>query len=238
VLRLLHDALGSDYDTHNAALRDVAHGISRLRDADALRETFDALHARYAHVIAPEVARRIDAELDAEARRRAESSLRLRRAATHTLASGRDEVIEAVTRAAGRHAVRDGLERSYRRARMAVPVNGVDAGPAELHLWRRRVKDVWYQVRLFDHIASDARALARTLKKLEKTLGDDHNLTCLRDAIAAGPERYGDAADVAVVLGCIAERQRALRERAFRIGPPMFVRRPKRMRKRAHRWLR
>jgi hypothetical protein len=80
--------------------------------------------------------------------------------------------------------------------------------------------------------------LARTLKKLEKTLGDDHNLTCLRDAIAAGPERYGDAADVAVVLGCIAERQRALRERAFRIGPPMFVRRPKRMRKRAHRWLR
>jgi len=237
VLRLLHDALGPDYDTHNSALREAAHRLSTLRDAEVLRETFTALHGRYASVMSRTAIRRIDAELERHARREQRQAAQLRSEAVRILEMQRDEVIEAVDSAGSRGAVRDGLERSYRRARRAVPGAGLDAGPADFHLWRRRVKDVWYQVSLFERSRRDARDMAAALKGLEQALGDDHNLAVLRDTMTAAPKRYGDAESVAVVLGCITRRQRALRLRALDMGARLFAQPPKRLRRRARGWI-
>jgi hypothetical protein len=99
------------------------------------------------------------------------------------------------------------------------------------------VKDVWYQVRLFERTRRDALDMAAALKGLEQALGDDHNLAVLRDTMTSAPKRYGDAESVAVVLGCITRRQRALRLRALDMGARLFAPPAKRLRTRARRWL-
>jgi len=79
--------------------------------------------------------------------------------------------------------------------------------------------------------------MAAALKELEQALGDDHNLAVLRDTMTSAPKRYGDAESVAVVLGCITRRQRALRLRALDTGARLFAQPAKRLRTRARRWI-
>jgi hypothetical protein len=121
-------------------------------------------------------------------------------------------------------AVRRGVARGWRRANRAMTGLDVSSDAAQFHLWRRRVKDHWYQLRLLGARHPPARSRAATLKKLERWLGDDHNLSMLRAAILAAPDRFGDARTTDIVLGCIVKYQAWLRERSLTLGHRVFAR--------------
>jgi CHAD domain-containing protein len=58
VVRVLHDDLGSR-DRDNERLRQIAHRLSSLRDADATGETLQQLRGRYPRVITAKMVRDI-----------------------------------------------------------------------------------------------------------------------------------------------------------------------------------
>jgi hypothetical protein len=110
------------------------------------------------------------------------------------------------------------------------------SGAVEFHEWRRRVKEHWYQVRLFEARHPAARARARSLKTLESTLGEDHNLALFGQILLRHSDRLGGARTTSLVIGCIQKRQRALRRRALASGHRLFASKPKTFEATVQRW--
>jgi CHAD domain-containing protein len=226
VLRVLHDDLGPHYRAENERLRQVAHRLSSLRDAAAAGETLQMLRGRYPRAVTSRISRDIARGLEGGTRQTTAKGRRLIKMATSEL--GRlSKSLPDLIRSAGRlKAVRRGVTRGWRRASQTM--KGVDASSdaAQFHLWRRRVKDHWYQMRLLAARHPGARSRARSLKKLEHWLGDDHNLAMLRAAILAAPHRFGDARTTDIVLGCIVKYQTWLRQRCLKLGRRVFAKKP------------
>jgi CHAD domain-containing protein len=228
ILHLLRKPLGRDYDSLNAPIRLAAHRIAAIRDADALLGTITTLSARYHDVISPAVRRKATATLKAR-RSQAYEHLAGRSLvkARHMLAKARRRTRSRVHDAATTRRVRLGVTRGYRRARRAM-ANAIAArnDDALFHVWRRRLKDHLYQMRLLERLDRHASARVRPLDQLQDWLGDDHNLVVLRAAVLAHPQRFGDARGVAAILGCIDERLSTLRRRSVRRGRRLFARKP------------
>ena len=132
-----------------------------------------------------------------------------------------------VRRAADSAAIDAGLASGYSRARQAL--RSVKRAPEDLsfHAWRRRVKDHWYHLRLVEAVHPATRARIRLLKRLEKWLGDDHNLVMLRATLLEAPSRFGDERAMAIVLGCLEKYEATLRKQALEMGERLFAPKPR-----------
>jgi hypothetical protein len=110
------------------------------------------------------------------------------------------------------------VRRCYKKARRAMRRARDGKQSDTFHTWRKRVKTLWYSLRL---LAGRIPLLSRQLTELEHLetwLGDEHNLGVLRAQLArsrgvAGATRVGDLAE---------RRQHALRRRALISGARQF----------------
>jgi CHAD domain-containing protein len=229
VVRLVRADLGDDYRIQNQELKTIAHQLSSLRDVDVTAQTMESVRDRYPQLVVPRIFNAVRQGLRSGKRgtiarlhpddlllRLSRRLRRLARAAP-----------EPMSHIRGFTLIRAGMRRAYRRARSAMAE--AHAAPEDLlfHAWRRRVKDHWYHVRLFEGLNVHARARARELKRLETWLGRDHDLVVLRTTILAAPARFGDARTTTIVLGCLARYQTALRRRALKLGGRMFAGHPR-----------
>jgi CHAD domain-containing protein len=222
ILRLLRPALGRHYAQENDRLRAAARQLSSLRDADAVLKTFAALGGRHATLMAPTLQAQVQRGLQHHRRAAWRRARAATRRALQRLRRAEGTLPARIERSGGASAAKAGLVRGYRRARAAMKDLAAASEASEFHRWRRRVKDHWYQLRLF---AARQRTLAsrvRSLRRLETELGDDHDLAVLRDIMLAQPQRFGSARNSALVLGCIEKRQRTLRALALARGRRLF----------------
>lgn len=226
ILHLLKEDLGSSFRRENDRLRAAAHSLSALRDADVNGETLHQLQRRHPSVLTAATVRAFARGLQARKRRTRAGAGALLGSARKALEQSRESAPGRVARAANRGAVRRGMMRGYRQARRAFEQIVPDSGASSFHLWRRRVKDHGYHVQLCEGLSSGARVRARLLKQLETLLGDEHNLTLLRNTILAPADSYGDARATALVLGCITRNQASLRSRALELGARLFSEAP------------
>jgi hypothetical protein len=239
VLRMFQKDLGKDYDRQNGRLRTVAHQLSSLRDADASVETMESVRARYPRLVNASILAGVQRGL--QSRRRATAARvdpeHLVPRVERTLKQSAKEMPKRIQQVGGRAAMSAGIIRGYRRARKALA--RVHATPDDrlFHVWRRRLKDHWYHVRLLEGLNGRAAIRVRTLNRLETWLGDDHNLVLLRRTILKNPARFGDEKATALVLGCVAKFQASLRRRALRLGDRAFAQKPRLFRKSVERWL-
>lgn len=221
VIHLLRVPLCKDYETLNGRLRGAAHRLAALRDADVAGKTFRVLRRRYPRelrVAVDDVTRGLRRH---RREARAQSAGVPARVAVAVRRS-QPSTLEAIGRVARVTTVRAGLIRGYRRARKTMAPLGSTSDAVAFHLWRRRVKDHWYHLRLFEGLHPKPLARARQLHRLETWLGDDHDLTLLAGIILAKPRRFGNARITTLVLGCIVKRQAWLRRRALRLGHRLF----------------
>jgi CHAD domain-containing protein len=226
VLRVLHDSLGSHYRTENERLRRVSHRLASWRDADAIGETLQKLRGRYPRVITSRITREMARGIEGHNHQAGARGRRQIDLAAGELGRTSKSLPDRIRTAARFKAVRRGVTRGWRRAGQAMESLDVSSDAAQFHLWRRRVKDHWYQMRLMAARVPAARTRARTLKKLERWLGDDHNLAMLRAAILAAPSRFGGARTTDIVLGCIVKYQAWLRARCLKLGRRVFAKKP------------
>ncbi|HJS91009.1 MAG TPA: CHAD domain-containing protein [Steroidobacteraceae bacterium] len=187
-LRLLRDAIGDKaYRRENQALRDAARPLSLIRDRKVLLDTLNRLVKRFQG----------DAELPpTEHLRRV---LRRERAATRRVAlQGRKPftssraMLQAVRQRAARwrtgsadwEVLGAGLKRVYGKGRKAMAAAQSDRTPAKLHEWRKQTKYLWHQLQLLEPLwPGMIGELADQAHKLSDYLGDDHDVSVLRDKV-------------------------------------------------------
>src|SRR4029079_2113230 len=109
--------------------------------------------------------------------------------------------------------IAEGLERSYKRGyKRFADVRG-DPTPVNVHEWRKRVKDLWYDLRLlrgtWPPIIGE---MADEAHELSDLLGDHHDLTVLSEDLDQRAEI--DADDVQALQSLIEARQEELLEAA------------------------
>jgi len=236
VLRLLQTDLGKAYVAENRRLREVAHQLASMRDADAAAATLRALGAHFPRLLGNSRSDALLKKFRSRQRAAAAGAGKLH-AAARLLQESAAHTAEQVRGVAGRNAVCEGMVRAYRRARKALAEVHAIPSDSVFHNWRKRVKDHWYHVRLLEGLNSGAASRARALRRLEKCLGEDHNLVLLRGKILEHPAHFSDAKTMAVVLGCAVRYQQRLRRRALKLGERAFAHKPRAFQKTINGWL-
>lgn len=223
----------------NRALRDAARGLSGVRDADVMIETVALLSERFAGQLPESAFTKIAEQLeqDRDARRGQPTGSALDSHAVQELGAVRLRIDDWQLTQSGWSAVDSGLMRSYRQGREAFA--GAQRKPSleDLHAWRKRVKDLWYQERLLAPICGPAiRGQAKDAHRLADLLGDDHDLGVLRQALTRG--HIGVAVDLDAVVRLIDHRRGELQAEAIHIGERIYAEKPKAFRRRMRRsWM-
>jgi CHAD domain-containing protein len=230
VLRLVRAKLGNDlYRAENGRYRDAGRLLSRSRDAEVKVETLSALRERLGEDLPPDLA---DAWLTALEGERDEiagqadseeggSRVAEARAA---IAAGRDEVDDWPLRDDSWQLVEAGMLRSYRRGRRAMKRTRSDPAAENVHEWRKRTKDLWYQLRILrDAWRPVLGETADQAHELADLLGDHHDLAVLVEDLASR-DLPGDRA---AVRTAIDRRQQELLACALDLGTRLFAEKPK-----------
>jgi CHAD domain-containing protein len=221
LLRLARPGLKTKaYRRRNRELRDTGRGMSGTRDADVLVETVDDLAERfvgqlpesYFTAIREPFAQTVAGGVDA-----AEHEAALR-----GLAQDEWPLKGLEVDALGRS-----LEHTYVRGRDAFARAERKPTTSNLHEWRKRVKDLWYQERLLeDTWPGVMKAQAKEAKRLSKLLGEDHDLSVL-----------ADHTDDDQLHTLITQRRAELLEASLELGHRVYAERPKAFARRARRYV-
>jgi CHAD domain-containing protein len=229
-LRLVRDALGDDtWRRENDHYRDVARQLSAHRDAEILVEALDELGERLGPA-AREGYVRLREQLDQENRAAHDDGTieRTMAGAAAELAAGRARIDRLPVDGEGWELIAPGIHRTYRRGRKRLRTVEEEASVTTLHELRKRVKDLWYQLRLIREADKHMiRALADHAHDLSDHLGDDHDLALLREEVQSRRDAFGSPADQRRLLQEIDQRRGELQFAAVSLGGRVYADKPK-----------
>ena len=147
----------------------------------------------------------------------------------------RGRIDEWPLRQSGWKALEPGLLRSYVRGRKALATAHREPTVENLHEWRKRVKDLWYHLRLLTPLAPGiVGGQAEEAHRLSDLLGDDHDLAVLRAALETGAGAL--AVDLDAVNGLIDHRREQLQAEALHVGARLYAESPSAFGRRLHRY--
>lgn len=238
LLRLVRDDLGKQrYRRENERYRDAARLLSPAREAEVNLATLDALGERYPDEVpaAAELRQALEGEREELATSGGALDERIARAVA-AIAPGAAEIAEWPLAGDGFNLVRAGIERAYGRGRRGLRTVRDDPSPENVHDWRKRVKDLWYQLRLLrDAWPAVLKATAGEAHELADLLGDHHDLSVLVEtATALAP----DDPDTAALVALAEQRQAELLAAALPLGDRLYAEKPSRFTRRIGRyWL-
>ena len=228
LLRLVRADLGKErYRAERRRYRDAARPLSGPRDAEVKLTTLNGLRERYPEEVPATDGLRQALEDERERMaggQAADLEQRLEQAAETIAAGGAD--IDAWELASDDFELfRAGLERSYGRGRDALRALGDSPSDAAVHEWRKRVKDLWYQLRLLRPIWPDGmKGAISAADELADLLGDHHDLAVLIEDVSA---RASGGAGSDTWLFLARRRQRELLEQALPLGERLYAEKPK-----------
>jgi CHAD domain-containing protein len=239
-LRLVRHELGDEvWRRENDHYREVARGLSGFRDAEILVKALDGLTERFGQ----QGEGRFDAlrdQLEKE-NREAHDDGSLERAmaeAAAGLAAGRGRIEALPLEGDGWDLIGPGLHRTYRRGRKRLRTVEEEASVTNLHELRKRVKDLWYQLRLIgDSDKHMLGPLADHAHDLSDHLGDDHDFALLRETVQRRRAAFADPADKRHLTEQIDQRRGELQFAAVSLAERIYADKPKRFTKRLEkRW--
>jgi CYTH domain-containing protein/CHAD domain-containing protein len=236
VLRLLRDELGAKrYRAQNARFRDAARALSATRDAEVKLETLDSL-AEQEEVLPEEAVaswRKI-LDRDREAATNAARDEPAVAAAISRIEAGLEEIEGWDFNGDSWQLIDAALIRTYRRGRRAMKVAARNGGEGDFHEWRKRAKDLWYELRLLSCAWSGPlEATAEEAHRLTDLLGDHHDLAVLREDLRQ--RNLGEGETVALEMA-IGRRQEELAAEAFALGRRLYAERPRDFTRRLRRY--
>lgn len=209
----------------DACFRDAGRRLSKVRDTTAMIEVLDRLTERYAD--------QLDPGAFAELRKPFVVTRRKQRADTHEAIANVACIIEAARARVtdwpidddGFTALHGGLRRVYKKGRTNMAKAQADPTVEHLHEWRKRVKDLWYQVRLLTPLwPAMLKDLAVEFGKLADYLSDNHDLAILRQAVLQ--HKSEDRTHVEALVALIDQQRGELEVEAKRLGERIYVETP------------
>jgi CHAD domain-containing protein len=206
-----------DYGRENAELRSVGHSLMQLRDSDVMRQTLadladgtDAFPAMAAALAAHSAATRDPA---AAAAAIADARDRLTRIAAR--------VPEWQIRGKGFSTPARALARSHAAARAAMARLAHAPADEGLHEWRKRAKDVLYQMQLIEPVWPALLSVrVRETDRLTELLGQSNDIAVLLQRAATTPLPSDEAMHLATRAG---QRQSELLGKALPLGRRLFA---------------
>ncbi len=228
-IRLVREELGrKGYRRDNELLRDAGLALSDVRDAAVSIETLEKLREHFGTTLGKVQARAIMSALAvAEAPARGDPPEHEASQALELIERGQDDVEAWELHEQGWALLAPGVERAYERGRDALSEVESEATPERVHDLRKRVKDLWYYLRLFEEAWPQLfSGLAEQAHDLSNLLGDHHDLTVLATAVEEG--ELGLAAPEARALAAlIRRRQDQLVAEALPPGRRLYAEKPR-----------
>jgi CHAD domain-containing protein len=227
-LRLMRDPLGGKFEEENIFYRDLGRRLSDVRNNVALLEAFAKLKERYGDELAP-------GALSAQRRPLAESNARQSREKGRAMAevgrslkAGRRRTANWPLPNKGFRSLAPGLKRTYREGRRQFAIACKRPTVTNLHEWRKRVKDLWYQLRLVKKVwPAEMKELAAEMEKLGDYLSDHHDLALLRETAADHAQKNKDESpEIETFLALIDQRRAELRVEARLLGKRLYAEKP------------
>lgn len=228
VLRLVRDDIGRDtFHTENRRYRDAARILSDSRDSEVLVETLEALVEANPDIATD--AGPLIVSFDLRRRRDRESSdtaidSRLERAA-QAIEEGSRLIDNWDLTRSDWQLFAGGLRRTYRDGRRRLDDVETSATPEAVHEWRKRVKDLWYQLRLLrDSWKGGLKSPVNEIGHLAELLGEYNDLSVVVDALEA--DHGGDPATAGLKL-LATYRQAEILDEALPLGKRVYAERPR-----------
>jgi CHAD domain-containing protein len=228
VLRLVREELGDElYRRENERFRDAGRLLSGARDAEVKLETIQALRKQDGEMPAKKTLRRYISSLEAERDDHAAADAEVERAASE-IEAGAGAVDDWNLRTDSWGLIAPGLGRSYRRGRNRFHDTRQDPSAENVHEWRKRVKDLWYDLRILKPIWPELlEETADQAHQLSDLLGDHHDLAVLGEDARNRRDRFDSEADLEAILVAIDRRQATLLDEALSIGARLYAEKPK-----------
>ncbi|HET9676675.1 MAG TPA: CHAD domain-containing protein [Solirubrobacterales bacterium] len=235
VLRLLRDELGKRaYRRENARFRDAGRALSQARDAEVKLATLNALAEEAGGLPAGAVETwRQGLESD----RKAAANIGLDRAmaeAIELIQPGLASIESWQPEGDSWATIAAPLRRTYRRGRQAMKAAESSRSEDDLHEWRKRAKDLWYELRLLE--AAWPQVLGATAEEahtLAELLGEQHDLAVLCADLRERRLGEGETASLEVA---IQRRQERLIDEAIPLGRRLYAEEPRDFNRRLRRY--
>lgn len=220
LFRLVRGEIGvRSYRRGVKALRTISDSLAATRDARVMLKAFEKLTAGTGNKYT-----RIGRALRKHARREARrfckdrsvaAAERLLRKTEHRLGDWKVDW-------QGWSDLAPGLKRAYERGRAAGEIARCEPATEHFHEWRRRVKDLWYDLCLLYPLRPAAlRASVAGLERLGMLLGDDHDLFLVHQFIGRLDGKESKQAKTLDRL--VLARQKELRTAALKLGARLFA---------------
>lgn len=229
VLRLVRPHFPA-FDVENADYRDIARKLSPARDAAVVLRTFDELARDLPRGISQRAQRRLRDSLVAAPTHDPSGPPGLPERMTdsvHALQWAAQRIPVWSFDAAGDELLFSGLRKTCAqgRARMASVLD--EASADAFHEWRKRVKDLRYQLQLLQRCCPEMlRAHVRLLDDLGDLLGKAHDLNALRTALASQGAELVSARAMTRLVQHVEAREHKLWAKARRLGAQAYAEKP------------
>lgn len=217
LLRMMRAELGEEtFARENTCFRDAGRELAAARDDDVMLETLKAL----------EIPAGVESEL-----RKAIQGHRARNGGDGRRAAAAG-VVAMLREARGRvnhwplerdsfGALAGGLERTYRRGRGDFRAVRANPSVEELHEWRKRAKELWYQHTLLRVLWPPVmQAVGDEAHALADRLGDDHDLAMLADWVREHTETDPE------FFEAVERRRFELQSDAISLGARLYADKP------------
>lgn len=243
VLRMVRSAIGETvYKRENGCYRAAGRAMSSVRDSAVVIETLDALSDWCGSKTMPSEVETIRKHLVdvnkaavSHALGEADSEADHVDDVVRQLADARERIPEWPLRQKGFDLVAGGLRDSYARGRKTMRKAYRKASSERFHDWRKRVKDLWYHMRIV-RVWWDAPlgTLADQVHDLASLLGIEHDLSVLEESCRSNAAIREEGISLDGLTACIRNRQDDLRASARPLGDRIYAEKPKAFLKRLH----
>ncbi|WP_226574940.1 CHAD domain-containing protein [Acuticoccus sediminis] len=227
LVRLVRPGL-SGAGARNALFRDAAQGLSGVRDAAVLVETYDKLAKAFPDRLDRAATATVRAHLVDERRAaHVEADQYTERMAVFraTMAGALDEVKDWDVGGKAAETVAEGVERVLQDAAEALKAVRKKATPERVHELRKHVKYHHSHVRLLRELwPGPMKVLADELNTLGELLGDEHDLSVFIDTLSEAPLAPEQTEDV---IALAHEHRDRLRDEAMSLADRVFADEPK-----------
>lgn len=188
LMRLVRDEIGEDvFDRENTTYRDAGRLLSDVRDAYSIMETVDDLTETFDDQLTPDALAGIQTALqkhyDDVAVQAFERDNVIDRV-IDTVEDARPRMNDLPIERTDFSAFHDGMRRVYKRGRKGMAHAYDDPTAENFHEWRKRVKYLWYHLRIIRPVWDDVLdEWGDATHDLADYLGDSHDLSELRNII-------------------------------------------------------
>ena len=224
-MRLAIEAVGKNcHAEENRCVRDIGRLVSDLRDAQVRLQTFLQLRDKAAKKSGKELFPRTEELLVLERESFSAAFAGWQKEAIPQLESVKARLMAWPLDCLSWKEICNAVCKIYRRGHRALAKAIDDPEPENFHSWRKRVKDVWYELRILQPLNRTVlEEMAHDAEVLGELLGTEHDLEFLRARLE---KESGDEAltgELTQLQKLISKRCKRLRRDALELGRRFYA---------------